>query len=339
MRFYKILITDPSGAEIFPSSLGNQRIQSLLPNGQFNPGALNVELDIPVSAFHAPGNGGALLTVWGLSVADIGASFALNPNVTNPTSTKDFYRIAIYGGMSAGLPLAKPAQAGLLVQGGVYQAFGNWVGTDQNVVFVIAPIAGTAPMPMNYVLDWRAGMTLATALQNCFQVALPSAKLNINISPRLVQSHDEPSVYGTLTQLASYMNPISKQVITDANYPGVSVTYDGTTINVFDGTIKPAPKTIAPEDLIGQPTWIAPGQIQIKTVMRGDLDIGDVLNLPQNIITTSAAALTGLTGKSSLTFSGKCTVSDIHHYGNFRSPPSASWNTTVNLIVNQTPSS
>jgi hypothetical protein len=48
------------------------------------------------------------------------------------------------------------------------------------------------------------------------------------------RNNDEPAVYGTLTAPAAVLNPISKRMIGDANYPGVQISYDGATVLVYD---------------------------------------------------------------------------------------------------------
>ncbi len=332
---------------MYPSSLGGP-ITSMLPNGPItgllaggagsNPAALNIELDIPVAPYHSP-NGDAMLRIWGLSLKDLGNSFDLNPDpkTGNPTTN-----VVINAGMAKGLPLATAAagQAGPLVVGSVFQAFGNWTGTEQTLDIILAPAVGNMLSPVNYTLDWKANTTLATALQNCLQAALPKAKVTISISSRLTQTHDEPSVHGSLDELSKLVYELSKRIITDAGYPGVWISYDGVTVNVSDQTNPTKPKKIAFQDLIGQPTWIGPNVIQAKFVMRSDLDIQSVVTLPPGLVTTSQAALTAFTGMSnpanSLTFSGDYVVQEIHHYGNFRQPDAQSWNTTVNMIPQTT---
>jgi hypothetical protein len=328
LRYYQIRIQNPNtGAAVLPSSLGGLSISSLLPGGGVNVAALQIELDIPVAAQHAPA-GQAFLRIWGLGLKDIGNAFNLNG-----------MNISISAGMSAGLPLANPSQARLLVKGRIFQAFGNWVGTEQTVDLLLTPPAGTTNSPANYVLSWKAGTTLADALSTTFATALPTAKQNITISSRLKLNYDVTGYYESLVQFASWLNEFSKSIITDAGYLGVTIDYsDGDTINVMDFTGPPSPvKAIAFQDLIGQPTWIEPSKIQAKCVMRGDINLGDMVSLPQSLVTTTAQAMTSFAGtqnpSNSLTFSGNYLVTDIHHYGNFRQPDAASWNTTLNMVL------
>ncbi len=319
MRFYKIDLAKQDGSPLTPVSLGGMGLTSLLANGQNNPAALNIELDIPVAALHSP-QGNSLIRVWGLGLQDLTNSFELNDAT-----------ISVYGGMSKGLPLANASQAQLLVKGQVFQGFGNWVGTEQTVDMILMAPIGTNAAPLNIILDWTAGMTLAGALSSTLNTAFPTAKRIINLNPRLVLDHDEVGYYGTLTQMASVLNPLSKSIITDPGYPGVSISYDGETVTVSDLYGPPVQtKAIAFEDLIGQPTWIGPFTIQVKTVMRGDIDLFDIVTLPQTLITNTQSALTRFRDKS--IFSGNYVVQSIHHWGNFRQPDAASWNTTFEMI-------
>jgi hypothetical protein len=75
-------------------------------NGVTNPAALQVELDIPVAPFASPASTGAFVKIWGIPLDDIRQSKDLR-----------FKGIKVFGGFQKGLPLANPAQAGLLVQG------------------------------------------------------------------------------------------------------------------------------------------------------------------------------------------------------------------------------
>jgi hypothetical protein len=338
VRYYKIVLTNQAGAAFTFGSLKGQTLSSLNPDGSFNPTALNIELDIPVAPMHTPA-GQAYLKIWGLGLQDLGAATNLGAVVKpNGDVTGNGLNIAVYAGMSGGagsnFQLANPAQQGLLVQGQIFQAFGNWVSTDMSIDLILAPSTGTIDQPLNFTLNWTAGTTLASALQTTLSAALPKAKLQIQLSPRLVQNNNEVGVYGTLTQLATFCQARSQKIITDANYPGVSIAYDGAIVKVFDRSTQPPPTDILFTDLIGQPTWIAPGVIQAKLVLRGDLDVTGYVTLPQSLVTNTAAAMTSLTGNNpanQLTFKGPYFIREMHHYGNFRQPDAGSWATVINL--------
>lgn len=334
MRYYKIVLADPdTGAALLPGSLKGLPLSSLLPDGSFNPAALQVELDIPVGAYHLP-DGNAIVRIWGLGLQDIGSSFNLNPQ---PQAQKQGAIVTVYGGMSKGLPLANPAQARILVKGQVYQAFGNWLGTEQTVDLILAPpTQGSAFSNVNYSLDWKKGTPLEQALKTCLSAALPSAELLIKISPNLVMNYDQPAYYGSLTQLNQFLNSLSRSIVTDAGYQGVTIAYDGARVTISDGTQTPGTTTrIAFQDLVGQPTWIDVNTIQVKCVMRGDIALQDQITLPPSIVTSTSGAFQGQTGNNpanNLTFNGPYLVTKIHHYGNFRQPDAMSWNTTIDAI-------
>lgn len=317
MRYYRIDIRNPdTGAPIIPSSLGNLGITSLLPSGANNPAALQVELDIPVAPFHSPA-GNSIIRIWGLGLQQIGTAFDLNDAL-----------IKIYGGMSKGLPLANPSQANLLISGRINQAFGNWIGLDQSIDLILSPATGTVDEPLNFVLNWRAGTPMADALSATLKTALPNAIQKIAISPRLVLSQDQPGYYYTLSQLAGVIFDMSKSIITDATYQGVVIDYDGVTVKVRDGTVKTEPKAIEFQDLLGQPTWLKFNTISVKTVMRGDLFLQDVVTLPrQAIFATQAASASQFRSdpKNQTTFSGNFVIQTCHHWGNFRQNDAASW--------------
>jgi len=321
VRYYNIVLTNSTtGAQILPASLQGLPLSSLLPNGQVNTSALNIELDLPVGPMHAP-IGQGIVKIWGISLAEIGSAYNLNDNL-----------ISVYAGMSKGLPLANPSQARLLIKGKIFQAFGNWQGTEQSIDLIFYPDGGTNADPKNFALNWQAGTPLATALSGALTTGLPNAKQQINLSPRLTLNYAVQGVYGTLNNLSTWANSFSQSIITDANYPGVTITYDGTTVKVTDQTTPP-PNVTAIEftDLLGQPTWIGSQTIQFKTVMRGDINLQDVVSLPQGPTIVTAASLSRfLNIQDKTSFTGNYVVQEIHHYGNFRQPDGASWNTTFN---------
>lgn len=326
MRYYSIQITNPNDGSLisapgFAGLLGNQTYGSFV-NGRTIPAAWNVELDIPVIDA-ATSQGFATATVWGISVAEIGQA--------NNLVGKN---IAIYGGMQKGLPLANPAQSGLLVSGWIYQCFGNWIGTDMTLDFVIAPGQatstnsggfGTLASPKNITLNWPKNTPLSTALKNCLQTAFPGYTVNISISANLVRPNDEIGPFPTLEQLAQYCLETSLSIIKTSGYLGVSIVPQGKTINVFDYSTAPANTVqLAFQDLIGQPTWLEGASISIKTVMRADLNVGSAITLPPALITTTAASPSSLVNLKAA-FAGGFGVQSLRHVGNFRQPSADMW--------------
>lgn len=320
MRYYSIVLTDPtSGKLIAPKSLSgafsNASYASVAANGAPIPGAMNVELDVPVTAFATP-MGSAFVRVWGVSLDEIGQASDLNGAA-----------ISVYAGMSKGLPLANPKQSGLIVAGYVFQAFGNWIGTDQTLDLVIVPNP-TKSAPPNIVLDWKKGTALGDALKTTLSTAYPGYAINVATSANLVLPNDEAGYYSTLEQLAAYVKEVSQSILGTTDYNGVDVVLKETSFDVFDGTTQTAPKALAFQDMIGQPTWIGASEVQAKFVMRADLNVGDYVKFPTSPVVSNAASVSPLVNEK-LTFQGTFLVKNLRHVGNFRQADAASWVTVV----------
>ena len=307
-------------------------------NGSTDPNALQVLIDIPVAPFASPAEAGAFIKILGVPLSDVGQAKNLN-----------FKNIKVYGGFQKGLPLANPAQAGLLVQGYIYQAFGNWIGVEQSIDLYVK--AGPAPpninqpsIPPNLVLNWPKGQPMSTAIQSALATAFPGFTTNININPNLKLLQDEPSYYSGLEEFCRYIKATSKAIINTATYPGVDVTVKGTVFNIFDNTppadtssmpgntnVASPTKTVAFTDLIGQPTWIEAPFIQFKTMMRADFTIGDQTTMPQTLVTNSSQAQTSLINQR-VAFQGKFQISSIHHIGDFRQATAEAWVTVFDAF-------
>jgi hypothetical protein len=353
VRYYSVVLTKADGTPYLFKSLGGLPLSSLLPSGPqnpqtglTNPAALQVEWDIPVANFTDPDGQSAWLRVWGLGLADLGSASDLN-NCS----------VRVFGGMAKGLPLANPAQAGLLMSGTILQCFGNWNGTDQtlDMLFAVGGTVANGPnfastgsnASGNFPFSMPAGTTLAQAIANTLSVALPDIPPTISISPKLILNYDQTGHYGSLYQFASFVQALSIGIMGDPNYAGVQIVSNGSTINVFDGagpatitsasgaTSTPAVKNIAFQDLIGQPVWIGPNTISFKCVMRADIHQGDTVMLPPTLVTQNNTANSNFASspQTKLTFSGKFLVMNAHHYGHSRQPDAASWNTTYQAII------
>ncbi|MEX3914894.1 hypothetical protein AB4Y43_01420 [Paraburkholderia sp. BR10872] len=316
MRYYTIQILDSTNGNVV------KQFSSIDPfSGSTLPGALNIELDIPIYTYDAPA-GYAYVRVWGIALTDIGQSSNFNGKT-----------VRIFAGMAKGLPLANPAQAGLIAQGKIFQAFGNWQGVNQTLDFVFYADTGSADAPQNLVTNWTAGMLLSTAISNTLQTAFPTYKQSINISSNLVLSHDEPGVYQSLGQFASHINTISRSIV-GGSYSGVRMLIRDNTFLVYDGTTPTTPKPIVFTDIIGQPVWKDLATIGIYCVLRSDIQVGDYISLPQSQVTTTAQSYSAF--RNSLVFQGSFLVTRVRHVGNFRDPDAASWVTVIDATSVQT---
>ena len=321
MRRYRVLISDLSGNPIYDYN-------SVNPDGTDNMSALDVEFDIPVVAYDAP-MGMAAVRVWGIPL-----------NVLNQATDLHGLNVSVFGGMSGSYPLNKPAQFGILVQGTIFQAFGNWIGTDQTLDLVVMIYGGTREEPVNLVLNWLKGTPLQTALTNALNVAFPGIPVVGTINPNLIQTQDDQANFETLEQLSKYVRDRSRKVIAAkyagafSNYPGVQISTQLGKIVISDGTSAiPAtgPVQINFEDMIGQPTWINLATMQMSCVLRADLSMFTQIKMPPRALVTTTASATAMFRQSSI-FTGTMQVSQIRHVGRFRQPGAKSWITVVDAF-------
>lgn len=317
MRYYDLSLT-PAG-----STTPIRQWQSH-PNGVRDPGALNIMFDMPVLPYGTPA-GGQSITVEGISLQDL-------------SQAQQFagMTLSLKAGMKApGLPLINPNQAGTILTGLVFQSFGNWEGTEMTLDFVLYPSIYTPDTPGNLTLIWPQGERLSDALLHCLQVAYPNLPITINISPDLVQDHDEHHASTTLEDLAMFVGDYTEKQFN--NRVEISIQRGG--VVVYDPTYQPSAIQLNFTDFVGQPTWIEPNTIQIKTVMRADIGLGDIIKMPEGlqnapgIITTTGAALPSSI-KYKSTFQNDFTVIEARQIGNFRSSNSGDWCTVFNCVTN-----
>jgi hypothetical protein len=354
-RYYKIAIKSINGGKLyqppgFEGLLGDASYTSFV-NGATLPAAWDVEIDVPVIP-QDTSQGFGTVRVWGISLQEIAQANDLGAAQSGPK-----YNIELFGGMQKGLPLANPAQSGLLYSGIVYQCFGNWIGHDMTLDFVIAPGPGSASFvggvgslkgsnQLNFTLDWKQGQQLGPALQSTLSTVYKGYTINVNVSSDLVLNNDAAGAYATLEQLAQAVRQISLGIKKTQGYQGVSITLQGTTITASDGSSQSTGSSggtsgsvqIAFQDLIGQPTWIESPAISIKTVMRADLSIGQTIMLPPTLVTNTASALSSLTNQRA-NFQGGFQIYSLRHIGAYRQASADSWVTVIEAFPSNPQSS
>ena len=191
MRFYSISVDGGSG--------GQSRAWTSYSNGSTDPGALDIELDLPIGPYATPvGQSGAHVRIWGVSLQDIGQ--ASNFNGKN---------ITISGGMQKGLPLANPQQNGLLLSGMIFQAFGNWIGTDQTLEFIVFPQSNGK----NLAVNWKQGTKMADAIQQTLSTAFPGYTADIQVSDSLVFFQDVQGYYTSIASFAQWVKLTSASIL------------------------------------------------------------------------------------------------------------------------------
>ncbi len=355
MRYYELTLTNAKGQILqmgpngfTPRTTGRPTFSSRIPNPNGNgtinnPGALNIELDMPVAPFATP-QGLQSIRIWGIGLRQIGQSADLNPNFATGVQGAGFTLIA---GMAPGLPLATAAApyAGVIAQGSVFQAFGNWQGVNQTLELVVLPMSASLSPPGGIAFSWLPGQPIGNAIQAALAPAFPGFAINVSIGAQIVQSQSSVTVPGWYESLWAFADMIAQQsqaigarTLANDFYPGVSIAVKGKTIVVYDGLTDVKTIALKFQDLIGQPTWIGPAQVSFKCVMRGDIQLGDQVTFPTGVIspyalTTSAAAIPGAPSRSSSTFKGTFSVNDVHHFGNFRQPDADSWVTAYTAVA------
>lgn len=314
MRYYKIIVTDPnSGSTI--------KQWTSFVNGRTDPGALDIELDLPVASFAQPmSDSGAHIRIWGISLQDIGQASNLNGK-----------RIAVYGGMQKGLPLANPQQSGLLASGMIFQAFGNWVGTDQTLELMLIPEIGGK----NLSVKWMAGTKMADAIKATLTTAFPGYTLDIQVSDSLVFPQDVTAQYSSISTFARWVQQTSAMILnptaTVTSRAGVDIIIKDKTFVVRDDTTARQPKQIAFTDLIGQPTWYAPEQVSVNVVMRADIAVLDYIKLPPTLMTTLPQSQPQARNNS--VFQGTFKVNQMRHVGRYRYPSGDAWITSLFVVT------
>lgn len=332
--------------------------------GSTNPNALKVELDIPVSFMHQP-IGNSYIQISGVSLQELYQGANLNG-----------MNIAVYGGMAKGLPLANPAQSGLLCSGQIFQAFGNWIGTVQ-MLCIYMIVGGSSPLadqvtgvpgssstvpgpvtnqnPAYITFQWQPGQPLMTPVIQALKTSYPQYSIAGAVHEGLVWTGIAATgFFAKLSQFAQYLNKATLNLIGGyaANpqaYPGVSLTLQNNTITLMDGTTATTAKQIQVVDLLGQPTWVDRYTVQITCIMRADIKMADYVVLPNVPGTTTQGSTSQFfnvqpgnvysTQKDGSIFTGTFQVVAVRHVGNSRDGQGTSWITTLDLQSRSTPAS
>jgi hypothetical protein len=137
MRYYDIFIADAPPSFV-PNPRGSTWSSHPWGGTKRDPSAQQVELSLWTSPIHSPsGAGQSTAEIYGVSWEQIGQQSKLIGKA-----------VTIYGGMHPGFPLAniqaRPGLPGLLMQGRITQSWGNWLGTQMSVGFVISPAGDTS---------------------------------------------------------------------------------------------------------------------------------------------------------------------------------------------------
>jgi hypothetical protein len=310
LRAYRITLSDP-------------KTNAVVQSWSSSPTGLNVEFDF-FSYNSREGTGQSTLTIEGIALQDL-------------LQAPKYYlqNVTINAGFSGqGLPLEKPAQAGTIWQGFVNQSFGNWVGTEMTLDFVMN--AGSLRMG-HFLLLWKQGSSFQDAMQAMLSIAFPGRQVVFNLGGTYALSHDVMHAVSGFTNMARFVHSITQHI----QQPGVDMVIraDGS-ILVYDNIKPPAPKQIAFNELIGQPTWVDRNTMQFVCPMRADIQVGAVVQMPAGIgapgtVGTTAASLGGGPLKYQTTFQGSFNVTSVRYVGNFRGTDPNAWVTVFSANANK----
>jgi len=324
MRYYKIVISPPAGQ----GSTGFTPIEysTLTSAGGNNGSALQVELDLFQSWYHQPTQNG-FVRISGVDFKQLKQTANLNPSGTN------YCQIQIYVGMSKGLPYANPAQAGLIINGSILQAFGNWQGNQTSLDLIVIPATYVPDTKINLTCNWLKAQNLQQAITNTLNTAYPGVPINGTISPDLLYTEDQVGQYANLYAFSQYVNQASKQINLKDNYLGVSIAATSSGFLLYDGTTPPKKVIkVAFQDIIGNITWIDTYTVQAKLVMRADMDVGALVQFPTGIPFINVAG-SYAQFRTNISFNGQFSNNSVRHVGNSRQPDVNSWCTIIEAVI------
>lgn len=363
MRFYKIAIYRANGELFIPPSMEGLKLKdcsytSVL-DGITSPitSALDVLIDVSVFSATVPRSAKVILS--GVSLKDIGQMNYL----VNGT-------IDVFGGMLDGyLPLSKH-YGDRLVSGALMYTAGNWEGTNISMELQISlppglsPEAQKAGTALNMTLNWPVGEKLEPGLRELLQKTYGKSASNpkgydikIEISDRLVARSQQSGVYNSLSAMGDALQKYTRDQFRDiprldgGKYMGIQITFPNKGVMLVSDGTKPGgvegthgidkPLQILFQDMIGQPSWKSANVLVFKTVMRGDITIGDYIKMPKGLRSPYVTTQTGpgnapnteegikLPSKNAIAFDGKFNVIDVRHVGQFRQATANSWVTVI----------
>lgn len=312
MRYYEITITPKNSKPV--------TFTTLTPFGTYNGSSLKVELDV-FQNWYAQPTQNAYIKISGVDFQTINQSASFNGAT-----------IQVMAGMSKGLPFANPAQQGMILLGTVFQCFANWQGTEVTLDLVVIPLIGSPDLPQNLTGTWAKGQKLEDAVKAVLKAAYKDVPITGSFNAKLVSPEDQPLYYQDLVQFSEYVRVASQSIIKQSDYQGAQIGYTPTGFVLTDGTTSKTPFKISFFDIIGNATWIDIATIQIKLVMRGDLSIGEYIQLPVglpalNIVNNYSQY------RNTVSFQGVFQIKQIHHVGNSRQPDANAWVSVVDAYI------
>lgn len=320
MRYYEIKI---SPSKLSATAFKPIVYSSLTAGKKDNGSALAVDIDLFQTWYSQPAQNG-FITIRGVNFAQL-----------NQSANFNFAKIQVYVGMSKGLPYANQKQAGLIIDGTILQCFGNWLGNDVSLNFVVAPATYDPNKTVNLSFDWKKGISLTDAVTATLKNVEEYKDIPVNgqFSEDLIYPQDAAGQYPDLQSFSNAIAKLSRQVIKDKTYIGAQIASTPSGFLLFDATSsKVKTNNIAFTDLVGNLTWKDLATINAKLIMRSDLNVGDYIVFPKgspvlNTVNNFSQF------RNNVSFQGKFIITSIRHVGSSRQPDGNSWCTVVDAVI------
>lgn len=345
MRYYSIEFSNPNGG--FPA--GVPSVYTSHQQGIYNPACPEIQFDIP-NVF-----ADAVITPTHLRIHNVPVDLIKKARQYNGMSVviKAGFKPAIPG-LNSQMPLEKPEQAGIIGQGVVQTCYGNWLGTDLVLDFLIWPNpklgspntirsynTGTTS-PESYQFFWEKGSLLEAITNTLKPMGITKVSGSINAS-----LNNPPKVpillyFTNLSGFAKYIqetsvlwvNPPGQEKNGDGvyqKYVGVKMTFKGSEVILFDGTDSPVFVQLKYNEFIGQPTWVTDsGMVQSVHPMRNDIWLGYEVRYPAGTPTIIAPQYSPVLKEYNINESAApLKVYQVRHLGRFRGTGATDWATYV----------
>jgi hypothetical protein len=316
MRYYSIVIT--------PNPIVGQAFEPITYTtigflGD-NYSALQVDLDIYQAQSHTPAPLGSI-NIYGISFGDI-----------NQTTYLPGANIQVFVGMTTGLPFADPSQIGLIVEGTILQAFGNWQGTNVCLSLIITSGSNVPSNSINLPLDWKKGQTLDEAVKETLEIGYIGETVTGTYSQNLKTPEDQYAIYDDLKTFANYINSVSKTIIPDPSYSGACIVPTPEGFKLYDSFAPQVQSTLINYvDLVGNITWLNVATISVKVVMRADLEVGNYISFPALAPVVNTATFAQY--RNTVSFDGVFQITKLRHQGSSRQATGDSWVTIIEAVA------
>lgn len=322
MRRYKVVLTSEGSST--PSVTYDSQT-----NGKDNPGALDIAFDVSVGPLDVS-IASSYVEVFGVSLTDI-------------QKVKQWQggSLSLYGGFSPGFPLAKASQYGLLAGGTILQAFGNWTGTHQSIVFFLTS-AGT---DKDVVFQWQKGQKLSQAITTALSSSYPgftvTSMLKNDPAAANTDLHSCPGIYAFATYIKNTTNnlglaPAQGGIDLFSNGGTPLASASGSRLLLLDSPVSQTPFQLDFNDFQGQPVYFGVGGnaiVQTTLNLRSDLVFGGQFTFPSQVaggyVSTQPAIATAPLPKDNSALTGTYNIVNLRHVGRFRDPQGAGWVTII----------